>query len=204
MLALLEEAGNPVLSAEITDYLSKFVEINVGAAHPISDRWGISVVCCALQLSIHGKTEVLRRYLESVIKWVADHYDDGNAGLAGPYSQAEEETAYLLGSRFEHTHLSRRSESYTATELLDLCSVLEEHELFAGFRGRRQSGAILHRLQRPTFRAEYAVQRTLGSIGRLESRATPQSGPRCLLPRICWRAVGSTCHQLCSEGPPFR
>ncbi len=130
MLALLEEAGNPVLSAEITDYLSKFVEINVGAAHPISDRWGISVVCCALQLSIHGKTEVLRRYLESVIKWVADHYDDGNAGLAGPYSQAEEETAYLLGSRFEHTHLSRRSESYTATELLDLCSVLEEHELF--------------------------------------------------------------------------
>lgn len=130
MLALLERQENPALAVEITEYLSKFVEANVGAAHPISDRWGISVVCCALQLSILGKTEVLRRYVKSVIKWVADHYDDENPGLAGPYSQAEEETAYLLGSPFEHTHLHRRSESYIATQLLDLCSVLEEHELF--------------------------------------------------------------------------
>jgi|SRR5882724_3638642 len=130
MLALLERNENPVLSVKIADYMSKFVEANAGAAHPISDRWGISVACCVLQLASHGKTEVLRPYLRSVIKWVADHYDDGNQGLAGPHSQAEEETAYLLGSRFEHTNLSRRSESYTATQLLDLCSVLEEQELF--------------------------------------------------------------------------
>jgi hypothetical protein len=130
MLALLDRQENPVLSVEITEYLSKFVEANIGAAHPISDRWGISVACCTVQLFVHGKIEVLRPYIKSVIKWVADHYDNGNPGLAGPYSQAEEETAYLLGSPFEHTHLSRRSESYTATQLLDLCSVLEEQELF--------------------------------------------------------------------------
>jgi hypothetical protein len=130
MLGLLEQQRNPDLSAQLADYLSKFVVANVGAAHPISDRWGISLACCALQLSLHGKTEVLRSYLRSAIKWVADHYDDGNFGLAGPYSEPDEETARLLGSPFEHIHLSRRSESYTATQILDLCSVLEDEELF--------------------------------------------------------------------------
>ncbi len=134
MLGLLEKSMNPGLSSEIADYMEKFVTANVGSAHPISDRWGISVVCCALQLSSERKTEALRPYLRSAIKWVADHYDSGNAGLAGPYASPEEETKYLLGSPFEHTNLSRRSESYIATQLLDLCAVLEEGELFDAAR----------------------------------------------------------------------
>ncbi len=130
MLGLLEKSTNPGLSSEIADYLAKFITANVGSAHPISDRWGISVACCALQLSANGKTEALRPYLRSAIKWVADHYDGGNAGLAGPYATPAEETKYLLGSPFEHTNLRLRSESYIATQLLDLCAVLEEPELF--------------------------------------------------------------------------
>jgi hypothetical protein len=130
MLGLLEKTTNPGLSSEIADYLAKFITVNVGSAHPISDRWGVSVACCALQLSANGKTEALRPYLRSAIKWVADHYDGGNAGLAGPYATPEEETKYLLGSPFEHTNLRLRSESYIATQLLDLCAVLQESELF--------------------------------------------------------------------------
>jgi hypothetical protein len=83
-----------------------------------------------LQLSTCGKAGALRPYLQSAIKWVADHYDSGNDGLAGPYASPEEETKYLLGSPFEHTNLTRRSESYIATQLLDICAVLEEEELF--------------------------------------------------------------------------
>jgi hypothetical protein len=37
---------------------------------------------------------------------------------------------YLLGSPFEHIHRARRPESYVVTQILDLCSVLENKELF--------------------------------------------------------------------------
>jgi hypothetical protein len=130
MLGLLERNDNPELTTNIVDYLSKFVEANAGAAHPISDRWGTSVVCCALLLSLHNEAINLRSYLKTVIKWIADRYDGGSAGLAGPYAGPEEETTHLLGSPFEHTKLNRRSESYNATQLLDLCAVLEDRELF--------------------------------------------------------------------------
>jgi hypothetical protein len=130
LLGLLEKPANPNLSAEIADYLAKFVTANVGSSHPISDRWSVSLACCALQLSVNGKVDTLRQYIKSAIKWVADHYDSGNDGLAGPYASPKEETNYLLGSPFEHTNLTRRPESYIATQLLDVCAVLEEGELF--------------------------------------------------------------------------
>jgi hypothetical protein len=130
MLGLLERNVNPEVSVNIADYLARFLTVNEGAAHPISDRWGISVACCTLLLSMHGKDDVRGSYLRAVVKWIADHYDGGNAGLAGPYSDPEEETTRLLGSAFEHTKLNRRSESYNATQLLDLCAVLEDRELF--------------------------------------------------------------------------
>ena len=130
MLGLLERSRDLRLSSEIADYLAAFVAVNAGAAHPISDRWGVSVVCCALLLSIHGKTDALRPYLRSTIKWIADNYDVDTLGLAGPHASPDEETAYLLGSPFEHITLARRSESYNATQLLDLFSVLEDEELF--------------------------------------------------------------------------
>lgn len=130
MLGILEKERNPDLSGRVASYLSGFVAANAGAAHPISDRWGTSVACCALQLALHGERNALGRYLESGIKWLADRYENGNMGLAGPHSDPDEETLYLLGSPFEHTHLSRRSESYAATQILDLCSVLEDRDLF--------------------------------------------------------------------------
>jgi hypothetical protein len=130
MLGLLEKSTNPGFSSEIAAYLEKFITANVGSAHPISDRWGISLACCALHLSASDKKGALRPYLRSAIKWVADHYDSGNLGLAGPHASPAEETKYLLGSPFEHTDVVRRSESYIATQVLDLCAVLEEGELF--------------------------------------------------------------------------
>jgi hypothetical protein len=130
MLALLDRDADSRLSADIADYLAQFVSFNSGASHPVSDRWGVSVVCCALLLYLSGKIGALNSYLTSLIKWVADHYDSGELGLAGPYSDPNEETTYLLGSRFEHIGIDRRAESYTATQLLDICAVTENQELF--------------------------------------------------------------------------
>lgn len=130
MLGILERDRVPDVSTKIADYLSKFVIENVGAAHPLSDRWGTSLACCTLLLALHRKTEAVSSYLRSAIKWIGDKYDDGNLGLAGPHSTPDEETDYLLGSPFEHIHRNRRPESYVATQILDLCSVLEDKELF--------------------------------------------------------------------------
>jgi hypothetical protein len=130
MLGLLENESNPNLSAKIADYLCGFVGANVGAAHPISDRWGISLACCALLLWLHGRREVVRHYITAAVKWIADQYDDENEGLAGPYADVDEEIEYLLGTPFEHIKLVRRPESYTATQILDLCSVLQEGEMY--------------------------------------------------------------------------
>lgn len=130
MLALLERVENQSLSHEVGDYLIKFVASNPGASHPISDRWGASVACCALQLFVHGGADSVKSYLLATIKWVTDRYDEGELGLAGPYAGPDEETAYLLGSAFEHVGVGHRVESYLATQLLDLCSVIEDQELF--------------------------------------------------------------------------
>jgi hypothetical protein len=130
LYALLEGERNPGLSAEITHYLADFVTKNQGAAHPISDHSGISVACCALQLFRGGKNGIAKFYIRSVIKWLADHYDEGKLGLAGPNMGPEVETQYLLGSAFEHVTVVRNSASYTATQVLDLCSVMEDQELY--------------------------------------------------------------------------
>ncbi len=130
LLGLLERKNNQQLSLAIADYISTFVTVNPGAAHPISDRWGISVASCALLLSIFGKPESRKAYLTSIVRWIADRYDNDNFGLAGPHAQPEEEIIRLFGDSMEHIRLSRRSESYLATQILDICSVNEDNELF--------------------------------------------------------------------------
>jgi hypothetical protein len=130
MLGILEKDRTPEVSKKVGDYLAKFVIENVGASHPISDRWGVSLACCTLLLALRRESDSLRSYLRSAIKWIGDKYDDDNLGLAGPHSAPDEETNYLLGSPFEHIRLNRRPESYIATLILDLCAVLGEKELF--------------------------------------------------------------------------
>jgi len=42
--------GEYLMAKRIADYLSKFVEANLGCTHPISDRWGVSLVSPTLAL----------------------------------------------------------------------------------------------------------------------------------------------------------
>jgi hypothetical protein len=134
LFGLLVETEDGVLSATIAEYLAGFVQANAGAAHPISDRWAVSLAPVSLLLARHGKAEVIHSFLLSAVTWIANRYDDGNLGLAGPYSSPAEETNRLLGPSFEHVALERRSTSYVASLLLDLASVLEDQELYDAAR----------------------------------------------------------------------
>jgi len=118
----LEERGQG--NQKLANFLVQFFRTNPGASHPISDRWAVSLIPPVLFLVETGHRAEIPAILENVIRWVGNHYDSGNLGLAGSYSTPEEEIEYLLGSPFEHTAIHRRSESYVATVVLDLAAML--------------------------------------------------------------------------------
>jgi hypothetical protein len=134
LLGLLIEQNNPTLFTEIAEYLAEFLRANTGAAHPVSDRWAASLSPTLLLLARHGKLDVVHDFLLSATTWIADRYDDGNLGLAGPYASPADEANRLLGSAFEHVTLQRRPESYAASLILDLASVFEDGELYNAAR----------------------------------------------------------------------
>jgi hypothetical protein len=134
LLALLVESTEPLLCETIAEYLTQFVQANAGAAHPISDRWAISLAPVTLLLARHGEADVVHSFLLSAVTWIGDRYDEGNLGLAGPYSSPAEEANRLLGPPYEHIALRRRSESYVASLILDLASVLEDQDLYDAAR----------------------------------------------------------------------
>jgi hypothetical protein len=115
---------------QIADYIRSFAEVNAGAAHPISDRWGISLAPAILLLSKFGHTRGVSSLIRAETKWIADRYEEGSLGLAGPHASPKEEVELLLGPPFEHVALSRRPESYSAVIVLELTCALEDPELF--------------------------------------------------------------------------
>ncbi|HUO13449.1 MAG TPA: hypothetical protein VMX38_00560 [Verrucomicrobiae bacterium] len=122
--------GDDAKAHQIADYICGFVGANIGTAHPVSDRWGISLVPTVLLLSKFGNKQVLSSLVRETTKWIADCYEEGSLGLAGPHSIPKDEIEYLLGPPFEHLSIPRRPDSFTAAIVLDLTSVLEDPELF--------------------------------------------------------------------------
>jgi hypothetical protein len=134
LLGVLVQTEDAALSAAIAEYLVQFVQANVGAAHPISDRWAISLAPVTLLLALYGKADVIHSFLLSAVTWIADRHDNGNLGLAGPYASPKEEAQRLLAPPFEHVPLQMKHQSYVASLILDLASVLEDQELYNSAR----------------------------------------------------------------------
>ena len=128
LLGLLEGEDNSDKREKIAELLARFCDANPGAAHPVSDRWAISLVAPVLLLWRTGHRDTVRELLRSVIKWVGDRYESSGVGLAHPYATPEEEIAQLLGSFVPSR--SRRSESYVSSVVLDLCALLEIGDLY--------------------------------------------------------------------------
>jgi hypothetical protein len=128
LLGLLEGEYDSEKSAKIATLLARFCDANPGAAHPISDRWAISLVAPVLLLWQTGHRDTVGRLLRNVIKWVGDRYESRNLGLAHPYATPEEEVAQLVAN--QSARPSRRSESYVSSVVLDLCALLELDDLY--------------------------------------------------------------------------
>lgn len=130
MIGLVELVnGNVDAAAAHASALAEFVTAQPGAAHPMSDRWAMSLVPPALLLA-HFDPAILQRWLEDVVVWVCDHYDD-QPGLASCYASPAIEVKYLLGEPYEHVDLRGRQQSFISTIVLDLAACLGLEELYA-------------------------------------------------------------------------
>lgn len=120
--------GNLGRFDEAAERLAEFVRVQPGAAHPISDRWAVSLVPAAITLGrSHG--EELRQWLRQVVVWVCDRHDR-KPGLASAFASPLEEIEQLLGDPYEHLEVRPRRISFIATVVLDLISVLGVRRLY--------------------------------------------------------------------------
>jgi hypothetical protein len=130
LLGLLMMEDDKTGAEEVTNQLCEFLSANPGAAHPISDRYAVSLIPIILLLSKFGRLSEVNTYVRAGVKWVADRYDNNSLGLAAPDASPREEVDRLLGSCFDHVKLDRRPECYIATVILDLVSILGMRELY--------------------------------------------------------------------------
>jgi hypothetical protein len=130
LLGLLEHQTNAAAALQTASLLESFVRANPGAAHPISDRWAVSLIPPILLLALSDARQTAVELLRDTIQWVADHYESPRFGLAAHDAGPDVEINYLVGSSLEHIDLSRRTESYLSTVVLDLAAVLGAAELY--------------------------------------------------------------------------
>jgi len=130
LLYLREESENCSRKEELGKFIVAFIGSNPGAAHPISDRWAVSLIPSVLTAAQRGELQTIRDLLLKTTKWVADRYESNGLGLAGTDSSPEEEVNRLLGDPFEHIQINRRAESYIATVVLDLAAIVGLGDVF--------------------------------------------------------------------------
>ena len=129
LLGLLYENREPQGARQLADRLAECVASQPAAVHPISDHWAGSLVPPALLL-FRFRFDALIPWLERVVVWLADRYEENEFGLAGPWAGPQREVAYLLGPPFDHVNVPRRSFSYAATVVLDIASICGLRELY--------------------------------------------------------------------------
>lgn len=109
---------------DVVQWLERFVAQQPGAAHPVSDRFALSLIPPALLLGGSANRDAIAGWLREAVRWTADRYEGEGLGLAGVDSSPEKEVDYLLGD-LEHIELPARAESLVAAVILDVASVLE-------------------------------------------------------------------------------
>ncbi|HEY1950689.1 MAG TPA: hypothetical protein VGG97_26985 [Bryobacteraceae bacterium] len=130
LLYLLDSPADSELRDDLGRFLIDFMNSNAGVAHPVSDRWAISLIPAVLVAAQRGSLQSARNLVQNVAKWVADRYESDGLGLADSDSAPKEEVDRLLGVPFEHVKLERRTESYIATVVLDLAAMLRLGDVF--------------------------------------------------------------------------
>jgi hypothetical protein len=114
---------------DIAAWLEQFMTAQPGAAHPLSDRWAVSLIPAIVLVGRRNRSPC-RIFLTDVLRWLGDRHDQGGLGLAGPHAEPEEEVEYFLGDCLDHVQLEPRRASYLAAVVLDLAAALEDAELY--------------------------------------------------------------------------
>jgi hypothetical protein len=122
LLALVWGETGHADASRVVEFLNKFVESQPGCAHPISDRWAVSLIPAVLALA--KRRETVTSLLSRTTKWLIDHYENDKIGLASEHSSATAEVEYLLGDPLEHVSVKRRPESLVASVVMDLAAIL--------------------------------------------------------------------------------
>ncbi|SCL36078.1 hypothetical protein GA0070624_5450 [Micromonospora rhizosphaerae] len=130
-MTLAETWGLPALAPHVDPDITHRARASVaallkhqpGAAHPISDRWAVSIIPAVLAAAAIDRAAV-EAYLHSVVTWVADAYDNG-IGLASTRATPADEVTMLLGPELEHIEVAKPATSYLATVLIDLAAAAD-------------------------------------------------------------------------------
>lgn len=113
----------------VAEWLVQFLERQPGAAHPISDRWVVSMLP-ALLLARKADAAGIGPYLQRVVTWLGDTHEGEAAGLASYHADSKEEADFLLGGSLEHVPHGRRGHSYIATVVLDVAAAFELRDVY--------------------------------------------------------------------------
>jgi hypothetical protein len=113
----------------VAKWLVEFIAAQPGAAHPISDRWAVSLIPAVILIARYDP-DACRQYLIEVLRWMGNRHDEDGLGMAGPHAEPLEEIEYLLGSSLDHIERPQRRHSYLAAVILDLAAALGDAELY--------------------------------------------------------------------------
>jgi hypothetical protein len=115
--------------ARVGEWVCRFLRQQPGAAHPISDRWAISLLPALIAVGRDAQAQ-REEHLRDVVQWLGDRHDNENLGLAPTDASPDDEAEYLLGGALEHVAREQRRSSYLATVILDLAAAFELPELY--------------------------------------------------------------------------
>lgn len=133
LLGLRVGESDPELARSISEWLVRFAQAQPGIAHPVGDRYAVSIVPVASLLA-NQHADVVNNLLRRAAVWVCDRHEPGWLGLAAVDAPPSEEVSRLLAGAFEHIDLEPRQQSQTAGLLLDLAASLELRDLYADIR----------------------------------------------------------------------
>jgi hypothetical protein len=114
--------------------LAELIATEPGCAHPISDRYAVSIAWAARTLRTYGHMRGARALVKESALWLVDRYWDGGAGLAPCDASEREEIVQLLGDPFSGLNVIRDGGSLLACVLLDAACLLQDREVYDGLR----------------------------------------------------------------------
>jgi hypothetical protein len=127
LLYFLEEKKRRRAAA--ADFLEELVSAEPGSAHPVGDRYAVSLVPAVLALLHAGRHDAARGLLRRAAVWLCDRQEKGS-GLAQLEDTVDTEVATLIGYPFKFIGIAKRPSSFLATVLSDLTAFAGDPQLY--------------------------------------------------------------------------